>query len=338
MSSIQVMQLEYLLICGYINRIRRKSPTDVVKKCFEFFFVFHEQSSVYINCRFTDEDVKRSFMLKYNIFGVSAKHSFGDGGLKYLFLTWKKIASNVRKITVAYQIKITDGDNVSCNEDIIAFYKEDVHDAFKPILDGNKKSTKTKSKCRMKKMIKLDHTRETQVKNMQLYVRIMRIEYDNGFADEFKSNPKLFAKIHCEWNISEISETSNKVIVSDKFNDDCWCLAHDGKEYFLRLLFLPNAISRITVKLSYNVTKNKRKSRRKQKLHSFVQHTIQTFTYKHNLFKWESLDKSLSLTMNIVKLYDMDLDENVEEEYWSDYGVSNNPNMQHITLASVGTS
>merc|ERR1712154_484499 len=110
--------------------------------------------------------------------------------------------------------------------------------------------------------------------------------------------------------------------MSNKFNDDCWCLMYDGsnKKYELILLYLPNGISRMSVNLSYNVTINKRKKRRKQRQHSFNQHSKNTFSFEYNRFKWISQSKVLNLSIVISELYDMARDI-VPESDWIEYGV-----------------
>lgn len=329
---------EQLLVSGYINDIDlvhlKVIPKDVIRLCFKFFFDSDDQTQHYLKWNVSNvRNIRKdspTFTMKHCRFGFFVISSI----LECLMFKLMHHPSDIKQITINYELVSNNDDGKYTNINTVSFHFSSINTAFKKILNKNKNDHKKMTKTYTKIM---EITKLKSSFSIELFTKILRIEYNNHKYTDFYSNPKIFSKIKCKWDItsSSSSESASKVTISNTFNDKCWCLVYDERryepKYELRLLCLPNGIGRMNVKLSYNVTINKRKNRRKQRLHTFNQHSKNTFSYEHNIFKWISQNKVLDLSIECTALYDMNR-EVIEECDWIEYGVCCNRKWANINL------
>lgn len=299
--NIHIMA-EAVLVQGFARNTDLSSfglsipPKDVLGLCFAFYFDADDQRQHRLEWNVRNiKKIKNnvpSFCMKQCRFTLNVQSS--PSGLYCLLLRLTRHPPQIERVTVYFEMKaMGNNDRVTfSNMDCVSFHFDCIKTAFKRIVNTKTRSTSSD-------YAKLATKQEMAPSfSVQLFAKIQRLELNNQDFIDFDSNPKLFSKMKYKWNLSESSPTYS---ISEKFNDDCWCLVYDERmesepNYELRLLSLPNGVSRIRVKLAMNVTTNKRKKRRKQKLHSSKQHAAHTFSFQHNHFEWISQCKMLNLS------------------------------------------
>ena len=332
-------QAEELLIFGYIRNVKHLTlfesviPKDIIKICFKLYYDPEDKMQNYLewtvsNNNNNNKDISKGLPLvlkhcQFRIYGVN----------KSIYLKLMHHTHSLTKISIYYQLIVNVDDKEFKISNIASFYVGNINNAFKQILKKNSnnktKTTSITAATTTRKRIKLfEFGQSESAFSAQLFAKILRIEHNNHKFIDFYTNQHMFAKFKCKWNVSYNWH---------KLNNNCWCLRYDEEKenesiYELILLYLPNGISKINVKLSFNVTTIKRKGRRKQKSHSFIQHKKHMFSFSYNRFKWISQNKDiLNLSLEIIEIYDMN-QQCVDHCDWNLYHINSNQHWLNIHI------